>query len=167
MAPVAIEKTIGDILATAAKRKASYVHLSVGVYPVLRIDDTLVELSEAAPAVTQEFMESFVGKLLTDGQRQELTAEKEITCLKDLSGKFRFKVTIFYQKNSLAATLKLIPARVPPLHSLGLPPIVGELVKKKSGLVVVAGPYGSGRTTTVAALVEEINKNEQATIVTI
>lgn len=166
MPSVAIEKNISDILTAAAKRKASYVHLTVGVYPVLRIDDALVELREE-PAVSQEFMEAFVSKLLTDEQRRELAAEKEITCLRDLSGKFRFKVTIFHQKSSLAATLKLIPARIPSLGSLGLPSVVGDLTKKTNGLVVIAGPYGSGRTTTVAALIEEINKNRQETIVTI
>ncbi|OGY49964.1 MAG: hypothetical protein A3J59_00910 [Candidatus Buchananbacteria bacterium RIFCSPHIGHO2_02_FULL_56_16] len=166
MPPVAIEKTISDILTAAAKRKASYVHLTVGVYPVLRIDDALVELKEE-PAVSAEFMEAFAGKLLTDEQRRELAAEKEITCLRDLNGKFRFKVTIFHQKGSLAATLKLIPARIPPLGSLGLPPVVSELTKKMNGLVVIAGPYGSGRTTTVAALLEEINKSRSETIVTI
>lgn len=163
---VAVEKTISDILTVAAKRKASYVHLTLGAYPILRIDDELLELRDEQ-AISQEFMEMFVSKLLTDEQRQALAADKELTCLKDLDGKLRFKVTIFYQKNSLSATLKLIPTRIPPLSSLGLPPVLTELVKKKSGLIVVAGPYGSGRTTTAAAMLEEINKNRQETIVTV
>lgn len=157
---------ITKILTTAAKRKASNIHLTVGAYPALRIDEELVELRDL-PLITHDFIKSLVEIWLDSQQKEDLAANKEITLVKELGKKFRLKVDFFFQKKFLSAALRIIPDRIPPLINLGLPKSVYALADKKSGLVIVTGPYGSGRTTTVAALINEINKNRKENIVTL
>lgn len=162
----ALNVTISKILTTAAKRKASNIHLTVGAYPVLRINEELVELKEEK-IITQDFMEEFVAAILNEEQKKELATDKEVIFVQQFADKFRFKINIFYQKDFLSASLKLIPNQTPLLVNLGLPKAVYSLSDKKSGLIIVTGPYGSGRTTTVASMIEEINKSRQENIVTI
>lgn len=157
---------INKILTTAAKRKASTIHFAVGAYPVLRIDDDLVELKDEK-IVTKDFVNSLASGWLDVEQKKELTRKKEITFVKSIDKKFRLKVNFFFQKKSLSASIRLIPSKIQPLINLGLPKSVYSLVDKKSGLIIVCGPYGSGRTTTVAAIINEINKSRKEKIVTI
>ncbi len=156
--------TVSNILITAAKQRASYVHFTVGSYPTLRVDDNLVEL-DSMDVVTEEFLSEFVAAMLSEQQVAELEQEREVTFIKEFEGKFRFKINIFYQKNIPAVSLKLIPEKIPQFATLGLPKEVEKLAEKQNGLIIVAGPYGSGKTTTVAALIEEINKNRRENIV--
>ncbi|OGY45712.1 MAG: hypothetical protein A3J62_00395 [Candidatus Buchananbacteria bacterium RIFCSPHIGHO2_02_FULL_38_8] len=162
----ALNVTISKILATAAKRKASVIHLTVGAYPVLRIDEELVEL-EDEQILTEDFMKKFADGILDDNQKKELEKNKEVTFIEEFAGKFRFRINIFYQKGYLSASLKLVSNQIPPLVNLGLPKSVYGLTDKTSGLIIIAGPYGSGRTTTVASMLEEINKNRRENIITI
>lgn len=162
----ALSIAISKILTAAAKRKSSNIHLTVGAYPILRVDEELVELKEE-PVVTEGFMEKFVGAILSEEQKKELETNKSVTFIQDFAGKFRFKISVFYQKGYLSASLKLIANQIPLLVNLGLPKAVYGLVDKISGLIVVAGPYNSGRTTTVASIIEEINKSRKENIVTV
>lgn len=157
---------LNKILTTAAKRKASGIHLTVGSYPTLRIDEKLVELEEEE-MVTGDFIEKLAESWLEAKQKEQLSQKKEIIFVKELGKKFRIKVNFFFQKNFLSASLRLIPDQIPPLINLGLPKSVYSLTDKKSGLVIIGGPYGSGRTTTVASIVEEINKSRKEKIITI
>lgn len=157
---------VNKILTTAAKRKASIIHFAVGVYPVLRIDDALVELKDEK-VVTKDFINSLASSWLDTEQKKELAREKEITFVKNIEKKFRLKIDFFFQKKSLSASIRLIPDKIIQLINLGLPKSVYSLVDKKSGLIVVSGPYGSGRTTTVASLINEINKTRKENIITI
>ncbi len=157
---------ISKIFTAAAKGRATDIHLSVGTYPMLRIDENLVELKDEK-IITKDFMEKFVEAVLDQEQKKVLLAEKNVVFIERLADKFRFKINIFYQKDSPSASLKLIPDKMPPLINLGLPKVVYSLTDKRNGLIVVAGPYGSGRTTTVAAFIEEINKTRKENIVTI
>lgn len=158
--------TINKILTSAAKRRASIVHFTVGAYPVLRIDDDLVELQEEQ-IVTKELVSNLAAGWLNDEQKKELTQNKEITFVKSIDKRFRIKVNFFFQKRVLSATLRIIAEKIPPLINLGLPRSVYNLVDAKSGLIIICGPYGSGRTTTVASILHEINKTRKENIVTI
>lgn len=158
--------TVGRILTTAAKRKSSNIHFTVGAYPTLRIDEDLLELQEEQ-VITESFMTKLIEGLLDDSEKQQLEKDREIIVVKEFGGKFRFKVSIFSQKKYFSASLKIISDRVPPLINLGLPKTVYSLTDSKDGLIIVTGPYGSGRTTTVAAIIEEINRNRKENIVTI
>ncbi|MFA6255497.1 MAG: ATPase, T2SS/T4P/T4SS family [Patescibacteria group bacterium] len=157
---------LNRILTAAAKRRALNVHLAVGSYPVFRIDDDLVELTDEA-VVTSDFIKKIADDWLDSEQQKKLKEEKEIIFVKEISKNFRVKVNFFFQKNLLSISLRLIPARIPPLVSLGLPKAIYSLTDKKSGLIIVTGPYGSGRTTTVASMVEEINNSRKENIITI
>jgi twitching motility protein PilT len=159
-------QTVNRLLLVSAKRKALTIHLTVGAYPTLRIDDELVELGDEA-VVTDNFVRELAASWLTEPEKEKLEREKEITLVKNIEDKLRVKTNFFFQKNFLSAKLSIIPEIVPALVNLGLPKSTYNLVEKKSGLIVIGGPYGSGRTTTVSALLEEINKSQKANILTL
>ena len=157
---------LNKVLMAAAKEKASNIHLAVGAYPALRIDDELVELREEK-VITEDMMESLVGDWLDEGQKKELEDNKEIVFVKEVGKQFRLKVNFFFQKNFLSASFRPMPSNIPPLINLGLPKSVYNLTEKKSGLIIISGPYGSGRTTTLASMLNEINKTRKESIVTV
>ncbi|NCN07607.1 PilT/PilU family type 4a pilus ATPase [Candidatus Falkowbacteria bacterium] len=160
------ELTIKNILTDAVKRGASDLHFSVGNNPILRIDDHLVYL-EDQEVVTQDFMQGLVDFLLTKEKKEKLLVNKEIVLAYNFDNNLRFKVNIFYQRGFLSVSLRHIPYQVPTLESLKLNSILSNLVKNKNGLILVSGPFGSGRSTTIAALIEEINRSRKEYIITI
>lgn len=163
---VAIHLELGKILATAAKRQASDVHLLAGSLPVLRLDSGLLEVTDA-PVLTKDFTEALGDELLDLPQRETLAVHRSVRSIYLYEGKLRVRVTAFYQKGGLAFTLRLISTGVPRLEQLGLPPFVSQLVDRRRGLVVVGGPYNSGRSTTAAAMVEQINRRRSENILTV
>lgn len=163
---VALNITINKILTSAAKQMASNIHLTVGAYPALRVDDQLIEMRDEK-IVTNDFIEILAEAWLDVEQKKQLEREREIILVKEISKKFRLKISFFFQKKFLSASLRLISSKIPPLINLGLPKSVYSLVDKKSGLIIIAGPYGSGRTTTTASMIEEINKSRKENIITI
>ncbi|PJE58471.1 MAG: type IV pili twitching motility protein PilT, partial [Candidatus Portnoybacteria bacterium CG10_big_fil_rev_8_21_14_0_10_36_7] len=160
------ELTIKNILTEAVKRGASDLHFSVGNNPILRIDDNLLSLDDQ-PVVTQEFMQELVDFLLVADQKKKLTTNREIVLAYNFDDNLRFKINIFYQRGVLSVSLRYIPFQVPTLQSLKLNPILTDLVKTKNGLIIVSGPFGSGRSTTIASLIEEINQTRKEYIITI
>jgi len=150
----------------AVKRGASSIHFSVGSLPAVRVDDQLVLLDEAA-AVTQEFVDELIGLILSPDNLAKFKKEKEIVVSYELDSNLRFKVTVFYQKGSPSVTMRHIPVHVPLLKSLGVSQAVVDLAKLQKGMVIVSGPFGSGRSTTVAALLEEINRTRKEYVITI
>ncbi|MDO8668688.1 MAG: PilT/PilU family type 4a pilus ATPase [Candidatus Buchananbacteria bacterium] len=163
---VSQELIIKNILTDAVKRGASDLHFSVGNNPVLRIDDELVSLDDQA-VITQDFMQAVVDFLLDGKNKKKLSDNKEIVLAYNFDSNLRFKINIFYQRGFLSVSLRYIPLQVPTLESLKLNPILSDLVKRKSGLIIVSGPFGAGRSTTIAALIEEINRSRKEYIITI
>lgn len=157
---------IKDILAEAVSQGAADLHFSVGNAPVMRLGGQLVEMG-ALEIITQEFMEGFVGILLNDQQKKKLEDQREIIIAFDFDRNLRFKVNVFYQRGFLSATLRYVPAKAPLIGALGLNPIVKQLAAIDSGLIIVSGPFGSGRSTTAAAIIEEINQTRKKYIITI
>lgn len=160
------ELTIKNILTDAVKRGASDLHFSVGNNPILRVYDQLISLDDQE-IITQEFMQEFVDFLLDDYKKNKLSTNREIVLAYNFDNNLRFKINIFYQKGFLSVSLRYIPYQVPTLESLKLNSILSKLVKKKNGLIIVSGPFGSGRSTTIAALIEEINRSRKEYIITI
>lgn len=160
------ELIIKSILTDAVKRGASDLHFSVGNNPILRIDDKLIYIDEQ-PVVTQEFMQEIVDFLLNEDQKNKLKTNREIVLAYNFDNNLRFKINIFYQRGFLSVSLRHIPYQVPTLDTLKLNPILKDLVKKKNGLIIVCGPFGSGRSTTISALIEEINRSRKEYIITI
>ncbi len=164
--PTSESIVIQRILTSAAEYRASDLHLTVGNPPILRVDGKLVAL-EQEPVITPEFMDVLVEMFLTKDQREMLNRDREIVVAFALENRIRFKVSMFYQRGFLGASLRLIPKEIKPLSELGLPSVVQGFTRLTKGLVLVTGPFGSGRTSTLAALVNEINKTRTAHIVTI
>lgn len=163
----ASEKIFLDkILATGAEYKASDFHFSVGNPPILRVDGKLIPLTNE-PILTQDFLKDFVASILDKDQQLILDQEKEIVFAYTMSNKARFKISIFYQKGNLAVSLRLITAQIKSLRDLGLPTLMERFAQLEKGLVIVTGPFGSGRSATLAALLNTINRTRSEHIVTI
>ena len=157
---------IDELLETAAKNNASDIHISVGRYPTLRIDDRLVTLSKQ-PIVTAESAEGLVNCLLSKEQKETLVLKKEIDFSYNFQDKARFRVNIFYQRGYLSAALRLFPPRIKTVKELNLPEILETFVKPSQGFFLIVGPSGHGKTTTLAALIDLINHTQTKHIITI
>lgn len=147
------------------EKNASDIHLRVG-YPIFfRIDGGLVK--HQTRALTSEDMEKMVYGFLTDRQKKQLGQEKSIDFMYEDSRKNRFRVNVFFERANLAAAFRWIPQRIRTIDELGLPSILKDLSQVPYGLVLVTGPTGSGKSTTIAAMIEEINRTQAKHIVTI
>jgi twitching motility protein PilT len=154
------------LLEEVVKKKASDLHLQVGLAPIIRIDGALAPIA-GTPVLTEDMVESLIFAILDDEQKQILLKDKEF----DFSFAFgelgRFRVNAFHERGNLAAALRLIPNELLSTEQLGLPKIVDTFSGYPRGLVLVTGPTGSGKSTTLAALVDKINTERATHIVTI
>lgn len=157
---------IQDLLEMAVKRKASDVHLMVGAYPTLRINGNLEPVTNA-PTPTPENTEKLVLSLVSPEQKEMLLTNKELDFSFALGELVRFRVNAFYQKGYLSASLRLIPTVIPTMEELHLPKTLGKLTKLMQGFILVTGPTGHGKSTTIAAMINQINEERNTHIVTI
>src|SRR4030043_1309166 len=157
---------IQQILEEALRRGASDVHLMAGVCPTLRIDGKLIPITKT-PTPTPEYIEKLVLALLLPEQKELLLTNKELDFSFALGEVARFRVNAFYQKGYLSAALRLIPNRIPTLEELHLPSTFGNLTKLRQGLILVAGPTGHGKSTTIASLINKINEEKGVHIITV
>lgn len=153
---------IEEILRLAVANKASDVHLSLGLLPKIRINGELADVTNAG--VIDD--ESLILSLLSEEQKEKFLKEKELDFSTTLDNA-RFRANIYTQKGSYACVLRVITNEVPDLGSLNLPETLKNFTKLKQGFILVTGPTGHGKSTTVAAMINEINKNESTNIVTI
>ncbi len=156
---------INALLATVIERRASDLHLKVNNPPILRIDGSLVALS-AAPFEAAE-LQSLIESMLTDEQRAVFRQELELDFAYSLTGLSRFRVNIFQQRGAMGAAIRTIPMKIPTVSELMLPPGVERFAELPRGLLLVTGPTGSGKSTTLAALINHINKHRSCHIVTV
>jgi len=156
---------IKELLKTTVDRNASDLHLVVGIPPTLRIDGLLSPLGEKV--LTEEKIKKLVYELLTDDQRELLLVNKELDFSFAHEEKARFRVNAYYERGHLAAALRCLPVKVRSLEELNLPKILHEFIKLNQGFILVTGPTGHGKSTTLAAMLEEINQNRRCHIVTI
>lgn len=166
MADTAIQIELAKLLGRVAEYKASALHLSVGNPPILRVDERLMALQDEG-ILTPDKLVKIADSFLTEEQRKQLELEKEIVFTYSFEERARFKVGIFYQKGYLSISLRYIPTVVPTLAELGLPTVAERFTHLKKGLVLVTGPFGSGKTTTLASLVDSINQTRSEYIITI
>lgn len=156
---------IESLLQLAVERAASDIHLSVESPPVLRIDGLLTRLGEEKLA--RQDLEQLAHSLMNENQTQRFSEQGELDFSYSLSGVGRFRVNVFRQRGSVAVVIRIIPFTVPTPEALGLPPVCIELAKLEKGLVLVTGPTGSGKSTTLASLIDYINRTRSTHIVTI
>jgi len=160
------KQKLNDLLLDTARQNASDLHLAVGRHPTLRLDGVLIPL-EKEPMLTPEIGENLILGLLTPEQKDEFLKEKEIDFSYSFEDKARFRVNIFHQRGYLAAALRLIPAQIRSLEELNLPPTLHDFTKLSQGFVLMVGPAGHGKSTSLAALLDEINHNRTDHIITI
>ncbi|MBI4127433.1 MAG: type IV pilus twitching motility protein PilT [Parcubacteria group bacterium] len=155
-----------ELLNIAASRDASDLHFAVGHHPTLRIDGELVPLLEKPllePEDTMEIAQSF----LSEAQREELLREREIDLSFAFKEKLRLRTNVFFQSGFVSIAFRFIPKSIRTVKELNLPPVLSSLVKRSQGLILVVGPAGQGKTTTLAAFIEEINTSRTEHIITI
>ncbi len=155
------------LLQVMIDNSVSDLFITVGMHPVIRMYGDLVSLSEGIEILGPEDTEGLVQAILkTDSRKEKFKKEKEL----DFSfgiGDERFRVNAFHQKGYAAAVLRYLPSKLYSIESLGLPEIFRQVTKRSSGVVLVAGPTGSGKSTTLAAMIDEINSNQRKHIITI
>jgi len=155
-----------DLLLLAAKQGASDLHLSIGKKPIIRIDGKLISITKE-DIITPEAMAGFVAAILTDEQEDYLLKNKEIDFAFSLEDKIRFRSNIYFQRGYLAAAFRLIPMHIRTIEELNLPPILHNFTNYNQGFILVVGPAGHGKTTTLAAMIDEINHKRMDHIITI
>ena len=160
------KQKLNELLLTTARQNASDLHLAVGRHPTLRIDGVLIPLQKE-PILIPEMAENLIFNLLTPEQKEKFLKEKEIDLSYSFEDKARFRVNIFYQRGYTAAALRLIPAQIRTIEELNLPPILHDFTRLSQGFVLVVGPAGHGKSTTLAALLDEINHTRTDHIITI
>jgi len=156
---------ITDLLAFAVKHGASDVHLSAGLSPMVRINGEIRPVN--VPALSKETVHAMIYDIMNDAQRKWFEENLEIDFAIDIPQVARFRVNAFLQDRGAAAAFRTIPAKVLSLEDLNAPSIFKEIIDVPRGLVLVTGPTGSGKSTTLAAMVNHINNHRQEHIITI
>ncbi len=154
-----------QLLRAMVEKGASDLHLTTGSPPQLRIDGRLVPLKTPplSPAETKQLCYS----ILTDAQKHKFEEEDELDLSFGVKTLSRFRANVFLQRGAVAAAFRTIPFKIRALGELGLPPVVAELAKKPRGLILVTGPTGSGKSTTLAGIIDQINTDRHEHIITV
>lgn len=157
---------LNELLLTTAKQNASDLHIAVGRRPTIRIDSALVPLQKES-ILTKEDAEGLVLALLTEEQQKLFYEKRQLDFSYNFEDKARFRVNTYFQRSFMAAALRLIPSQIKTIEELNLPPLLHDFTKLNQGFVLVVGPAGHGKSTTLAALLDEINHARTHHIITI
>jgi len=158
--------TMHDMLTILVERGASDLHITTGTYPQLRVHgqlSSLTQFEQLTPQDTQRLAYS----VLNEAQKQKFEEENELDLSFGLQGLARFRCNVYRQRGAVACAIRVIPTKIMGFTDLGLPPIVEQLADRPKGLILVTGPTGSGKSTTLAAMVDKINSERSEHIVTI
>jgi twitching motility protein PilT len=166
MAMAAVPTSIDDLLARAAEAGASDLHLVPGASPTVRVHGDLIPLADAEKLMP-ETTRDLLYRILSTEQQKQLEVGRQLDFSYGVPGLARFRVNVHFQRGSLAAAFRHIPEELRTLEELGLPPSLRELAMRPRGLVLVTGPTGSGKSTTLASMVDEVNRQKPHHILTI
>ncbi len=164
--PMDYQEQLKGLLVAAARQNASDLHIAVGRRPALRIDGVLIPLQQET-ILTPESAEGLVSALLTPEQKERFVKERQLDFAYNLEDKVRFRANVYYQRGYVAAALRVIPARIRTVEELSLPPILHDFAKLSQGFVLVVGPAGHGKSTSLAAVLDEVNHTRADHIVTV
>ncbi len=160
------ELDINELLKSAANYRASDLHIKVGNPPVLRVDGKLHSLPETR-RVTQEDVMGMAFSVMNDAQKERFKRSNELDIAYSVPGLGRFRVNIFMQRGTIGMVFRLIPVKIHSIDELNLPEVLEKLSIQPRGLILVTGTTGSGKSTTLAAMLDHINKNRTAHVVTV
>src|SRR5262245_12845352 len=155
-----------DVLTRMTEERASDVHLSAGFPPAMRVRGRIVPLEEYGPLSPQQTRDT-VYSLLNDDQRKRFEARKQLDLAYAVPGVARFRVNCFFQRGAISAAFRRIPHEIPQLQQLGLTAVLEDFTRKPRGFVLVTGPTGSGKSTSLAAMLDIINREREEHILTI
>ncbi len=153
------------LLKEAVSHQASDLHLCAGMPPILRIDGQLRGLS--MPPIAAEELRGMIMSILNDGQKSKFDENWELDCSLEIRGVGRFRVNVHRQRGAVEAAFRVIHEQVRSIRNLGLPIVIEELCRRESGLILLTGPTGSGKTTTMASMIDTINASRSTMIITI
>ncbi|MBI2251188.1 MAG: type IV pilus twitching motility protein PilT [Armatimonadetes bacterium] len=157
--------TIENLLYKMVEEGSSDLHLKVDSPPMLRVDGELVPCAYAP--LKNDHLRAMLESILTEQQKAQFVAEKELDLSYSIPGLSRFRINIYLQRNSWAGAFRVVPARPFTIDELKLPDILKDLAMRPRGLILVTGPTGSGKSTTLAAMIDHINENRHCHIVTV
>jgi len=155
-----------DLLKYMIEKGASDLHITTGLPPAIRVDGKVRPIPGIEPLVAAQTKDRCYS-VLTDAQKQKFEENSELDLSFGVKGLSRFRANIFVQRGAVAAAIRTIPFKIRTFNDLGLPPIVSDLCKKPRGLVLVTGPTGSGKSTTLASMIDKINSEREEHIITI
>jgi twitching motility protein PilT len=158
--------TIDTLLRTACESKASDLHLKVGNYPYIRVDGDLRALTQY-PRISSEDMLNMAFSMMTNRQKQKFKENTELDMAYGVAGLGRFRVNVFQQRGNVGMVLRVIPTKIRTLDELYLPKVIDTVCEEQRGMVLVTGTTGSGKSTTLAAMVDRINSTRTDHIITI
>jgi twitching motility protein PilT len=157
---------VDDLLRKAVENKASDLHLKVGNHPYLRIDGVLQPIADV-PRITPEEMLSMAFSMMTNRQKQKFKETAELDMAYGVAGLGRFRVNVFQQRGNVGMVLRVIPTKIRTIEELNLPPVIDKICEEQRGLVLVTGTTGSGKSTSLAAMIDRINSLRPEHIITI
>ena len=157
---------IDDLLRRAVENKASDLHLKVGNHPYLRVDGILSPIADV-PRVTPEEMLSMAFSMMTNRQKQKFKETAELDMAYGVAGLGRFRVNVFQQRGNVGMVLRVIPTKIRTIEELNLPTVIDKICEEQRGLVLVTGTTGSGKSTTLAGMIDRINSLRPEHIITI
>jgi twitching motility protein PilT len=166
MTDLIYKEKLESLLLLTAQQNASDLHFSVGRKPTLRIDGRLVPITKEE-VYTKEIVEGLINALVSPERKELFLKNREIDFSYTLSDKARFRINLYFQKGNMAASFRFIPYKIKTIEELNLPPVLHDFTKYNQGFVLVVGPAGQGKSTTLAALIDEINHERTEHIITI
>ena len=158
--------TLRQLLEEMTTKRASDLHLTAGVPPEFRIDGLLVPAAEYEP-LSPEATATLAYSVMSDEQRKRFETTRELDFSFGIKNMARFRANVFLQRGVVTAAIRQIPYDILPMEKLGLPPVVKEFTNRHRGLMLVTGPTGSGKSTTLASMIDRINGSRQCHIITI
>lgn len=158
--------TINDIFHSATAKKASDVHLLVGKPPVFRIDGELTEQSQIEK-LDPDSIQKLVFGILSAAQKETFIKERELDISFELSPGPRFRINLYWEKDNISLTARIIPQNIPTLEDIAIPPSIYPLLELPQGLILITGPTGCGKSTVLAAMINFINQNRKVNIITL
>jgi len=158
--------TIDELLRSACESKASDLHLKVGNYPYIRVDGELRPLTQF-PRVSSEDMLNMAFSIMTNRQKQKFKESTELDMAYGVAGLGRFRVNVFQQRGNVGMVLRVIPTKIRTLDELYMPKVIDKVCEERRGMVLVTGTTGSGKSTTLAAMIDRINSSRTDHVITI
>ncbi len=157
---------INELFKKATENNASDLHIIVGRPPILRIDGEL-KMIPNTEVITRPIAEKLVLSIITEKQKNTFYEERELDISYEISGYSRYRVNLHWEKDNIGLVARVISSKIPSMQDLGLPPVAEHLISQTQGLILVTGPTGCGKSTTLAAMIEKINNIRFANIITL